>query len=183
MRRASSSRLRSPDADLGSCMRSIHLRVRGAVRGADGRNALAPGAHRGMGQGARPAAPDFLAWRLRIPATPTPALRSPPAHGRRLLARMRQDVEAATGYRYNSVLLNLYRDQHDSVGWHSDNERELGGDPVIASLSLGATRSFRLRHRERRPCAAKHQPDRWQPAADGGRHPAQLAACGAQGNP
>ena len=67
-----------------------------------------------------------------------------------LLARMRQDVEAATGFRYNSVLLNLYRDQHDSVGWHSDNERELGGDPVIASLSLGATRSFRLRHRERR---------------------------------
>jgi alkylated DNA repair dioxygenase AlkB len=66
-----------------------------------------------------------------------------------LLARMRRDVEAATGQRYNSVLLNLYRDQHDSVGWHSDNERELGRAPAIASLSLGATRSFRLRHRER----------------------------------
>jgi alkylated DNA repair dioxygenase AlkB len=66
-----------------------------------------------------------------------------------VLARMRRDVEAATGHCYNSVLLNLYRDQHDSVGWHSDNERELGRAPVIASLSLGATRSFRLRHRER----------------------------------
>lgn len=66
-----------------------------------------------------------------------------------LLTRLRQEVEAATGYRYNSVLLNLYRDQHDSVGWHSDNERELGAAPVIASLSFGATRSFRLRHRER----------------------------------
>ncbi len=66
-----------------------------------------------------------------------------------LLARLRQDIEAITGYCYNSVLLNLYRDQHDSVGWHSDNERELGRAPVIASLSLGATRSFRLRHRER----------------------------------
>ena len=65
------------------------------------------------------------------------------------LARMRQDVEAATGQRFNSVLLNLYRDQHDCVGWHSDNERELGRAPLIASLSLGATRSFRLRHRER----------------------------------
>lgn len=65
------------------------------------------------------------------------------------LTRLRQDVEAATGQRYNSVLLNLYRDRHDSVGWHSDNERELGGEPVIASLSFGATRSFRLRHRER----------------------------------
>lgn len=66
-----------------------------------------------------------------------------------VLMRMRQDVEAATGHRYNSVLLNLYRNQHDSVGWHSDNERELGRSPAIASVSLGATRSFRLRHRER----------------------------------
>lgn len=67
-----------------------------------------------------------------------------------VLMRLRADVEATTGHRYNSVLLNLYRDQHDAVGWHSDNERELGRSPVIASLSLGETRSFRLRHRERR---------------------------------
>jgi alkylated DNA repair dioxygenase AlkB len=67
-----------------------------------------------------------------------------------LLSRLRRDIEEATGHRYNSVLLNLYRNQHDGVGWHSDDERELGRLPVIASLSLGETRSFRLRHRERR---------------------------------
>ena len=70
-----------------------------------------------------------------------------------LLSRLRSDIEQATGHRYNSVLLNLYRNEHDGVGWHSDNERELGRMPVIASLSLGETRSFRLRHREQ-----KHAP-------------------------
>lgn len=66
------------------------------------------------------------------------------------LLRMKQDIEAATGHRFNSVLLNLYRDERDSVGWHSDNERELGDDPVIASLSLGETRTFKFRHRTRK---------------------------------
>jgi alkylated DNA repair dioxygenase AlkB len=65
------------------------------------------------------------------------------------LARMRRDIEQATGYAYNSVLLNLYRDQHDSVGWHSDDEALLGPAPAIASLSLGASRLFRLRHKRR----------------------------------
>jgi alkylated DNA repair dioxygenase AlkB len=48
---------------------------------------------------------------------------------------------------FNSVLANLYRDGHDSMGWHSDDEPELGTQPVIASLSLGATRRFVLKHR------------------------------------
>jgi len=48
---------------------------------------------------------------------------------------------------FNSVLANLYRDGHDSMGWHSDDEPELGARPVIASLSLGATRRFVLKHR------------------------------------
>jgi alkylated DNA repair dioxygenase AlkB len=48
---------------------------------------------------------------------------------------------------FNSVLVNLYRDGRDSMGWHSDDERELGAQPVIASLSLGATRRFVLKHR------------------------------------
>jgi alkylated DNA repair dioxygenase AlkB len=47
-------------------------------------------------------------------------------------------------------LLNLYRDGDDSMGWHSDDEPELGERPVIASLSLGATRRFRMRHRRRK---------------------------------
>jgi alkylated DNA repair dioxygenase AlkB len=48
---------------------------------------------------------------------------------------------------FNSVLCNLYRSGHDAMGWHSDNEPELGPAPVIASLSFGATRRFRLRNR------------------------------------
>jgi alkylated DNA repair dioxygenase AlkB len=49
----------------------------------------------------------------------------------------------------NSALLNLYRDGRDSMGWHSDDEPELGAEPAIASVSLGATRRFRLRHKTR----------------------------------
>ena len=49
---------------------------------------------------------------------------------------------------FNSVLLNLYRDGNDKVGWHSDDEKELGMNPTIASLSLGETRRFDLKHKE-----------------------------------
>lgn len=69
------------------------------------------------------------------------------------LLELKAAVEVFTGHRYNSVLLNLYRDEHDSVGWHSDGEPELGIAPVIASLSLGETRVFRLRHRQRKDLA------------------------------
>jgi len=51
----------------------------------------------------------------------------------------------ATGQYFNSVLINYYRDGKDSNGWHSDDERELGDNPVIASISLGASRDFLLR--------------------------------------
>lgn len=66
------------------------------------------------------------------------------------LLKIKQDVEQATCTSFNSVLLNLYRDQNDSVGMHSDNERELGTSPVIASVSFGETRMFRLKHRTRK---------------------------------
>lgn len=56
-------------------------------------------------------------------------------------------VQEATGLPFNSVLLNLYRDGDDSIGWHTDDDYPHGGQPVIASLSLGATRRFRLRPR------------------------------------
>ncbi|ALK95147.1 DNA repair protein [Massilia sp. WF1] len=65
-----------------------------------------------------------------------------------LLAELRGAVEAATGQRYNSVLLNYYRDGADSMGMHSDDEPELGPRPAIASLSYGATRTFILRHKQ-----------------------------------
>jgi len=48
---------------------------------------------------------------------------------------------------FNSVLLNMYRDGNDKVSWHSDDEKELGTDPIIASLSLGATRRFDIKHK------------------------------------
>lgn len=63
------------------------------------------------------------------------------------LASLRQKVEAITYGDFNSVLVNQYRDGNDCVGWHSDDETELGNQPVIASLSFGAVRRFRLRHK------------------------------------
>jgi len=64
------------------------------------------------------------------------------------LAQLRKRVESAVGLHFNSVLLNLYRNGRDYMGWHADDERALGRDPVIASLSLGAARRFCLRPRE-----------------------------------
>ncbi|UPG92860.1 alpha-ketoglutarate-dependent dioxygenase AlkB family protein [Luteibacter aegosomatissinici] len=64
-----------------------------------------------------------------------------------LLQRLRRRMEVLSGARFNSVLLNLYRDGNDSMGWHSDNEPELGPEPVIASLTLGASRAFLFRRR------------------------------------
>ena len=52
------------------------------------------------------------------------------------------------GEDFNSVLLNLYRDGNDKVSWHADDEPELGTNPTIASVSLGAVRRFDLKHKE-----------------------------------
>lgn len=62
-----------------------------------------------------------------------------------LVLTIKQRVEDLTQYRFNSVLLNFYRDGQDSVAWHADDEAELGKRPVIASVSLGAVRPFELR--------------------------------------
>lgn len=64
-----------------------------------------------------------------------------------LLAALRDGLATLTAQCFNSVLCNLYRDGNDSMGLHSDDEPELGPQPLIASLSLGATRRFRLRHK------------------------------------
>ena len=61
------------------------------------------------------------------------------------LAMLRKKVEAHSDTAFNSVLLNLYRDGSDSMGWHADDEPELGDTPVIASVSLGARRKLRFR--------------------------------------
>ena len=73
-----------------------------------------------------------------------------PAPWTRTLARIRAILCERTGLPWNAVLANYYRDGNDSVGWHADDERELGPEPddvAIASLSLGATRRFVMRHR------------------------------------
>lgn len=63
------------------------------------------------------------------------------------LLEIKRHVEARVDHAFNSVLLTCYRDGHDHVTWHADDERELGERPVIASLSLGATRQFQYRRK------------------------------------
>jgi len=64
-----------------------------------------------------------------------------------LLKEIKTKVETIANINFTTVLLNLYRDGADSNGWHSDNEKELGKNPIIASVSLGAKRNFKLKHR------------------------------------
>jgi alkylated DNA repair dioxygenase AlkB len=64
-----------------------------------------------------------------------------------LLINIKDQIEALTNTQFNSVLLNLYRDGRDGVAWHSDDELELGKNPMIASVSFGANRRFLFRHK------------------------------------
>ena len=61
---------------------------------------------------------------------------------------IKKKIDEKSNVVFNSVLLNLYRDEKDTMGWHQDNEREFGTNPVIGSVSFGSTRIFRLRHLE-----------------------------------
>ena len=63
------------------------------------------------------------------------------------LIEIKQEIESITSIKFNSVLANLYRDGNDSMGLHSDNEKELGINPVIASLSLGESRDIHFKHK------------------------------------
>lgn len=64
------------------------------------------------------------------------------------LQPIRARLQAETEHPFNSVLLNRYRSGADAMGWHSDDEPELGAQPLIASVSLGATRRFAFKHRD-----------------------------------
>ncbi len=66
-----------------------------------------------------------------------------------LLSRLKTDVEKHCQHSFNSMMANLYRNGRDSMGCHADNEKELGKNPVIASLSFGETRLLRFRHTQR----------------------------------
>ncbi|NOU27380.1 MAG: alpha-ketoglutarate-dependent dioxygenase AlkB [Polyangiaceae bacterium] len=70
---------------------------------------------------------------------------------------LRRRLEAETGYRFNSVLLNLYRSGQDSMGFHADDEPELGPRPIIASVSLGAARRFVLRPKAKAAAPLRHE--------------------------
>lgn len=63
------------------------------------------------------------------------------------LLDIKSRIEFTVNHRFTTALLNLYRTGDDSMGWHSDDEKELGRDPVIASVSFGAARTFQFRHR------------------------------------
>jgi alkylated DNA repair dioxygenase AlkB len=63
-----------------------------------------------------------------------------------ILMFIKNEIEAVCNENFSTVLLNLYRDGKDSNGWHADNEKELGRNPIIASVSFGAERSFHLKH-------------------------------------
>ena len=58
---------------------------------------------------------------------------------------LKDRLEEVTGLKFNSMLANMYRDGHDSVAWHSDDEATLGEEPTIASISFGDTRNFEMR--------------------------------------
>lgn len=66
------------------------------------------------------------------------------------LIEIKDRVDREAGVTFNSVLLSLYRTGRDSLSWHQDDERELGDDPIIASISFGATRIFQFKHKARK---------------------------------
>lgn len=98
--------------------------------------------------GRKVAFPRLTAWYGDPDAVYTySGLRNEPNPWTPLLAALRERLVARTGIAFNSVLLNFYRDGADAMGWHADDERELGPQPTIASLSVGGERPFQLRHR------------------------------------
>ncbi|MFT4698888.1 MAG: alkylated DNA repair dioxygenase AlkB [Flavobacteriaceae bacterium] len=72
-----------------------------------------------------------------------------------LLIELKNEIEKVSEIKFTAVLINLYRNGNDSMGWHSDDEKELGKNPVIASLTLGAERFFHLKHKENKELSYK----------------------------
>jgi alkylated DNA repair dioxygenase AlkB len=65
----------------------------------------------------------------------------------RTLLEIKQKIQLTTSVEFNACLLNLYHDGKEGMGWHSDDEKELGNNPIIASMSFGSTRKFSFRHK------------------------------------
>mgnify|MGYP005989484103 CR=1 FL=1 len=71
-----------------------------------------------------------------------------------LLLDIKARLELSCGYKFNSVLVNFYRDGNDKMGWHSDDESELGPNPVVASISLGETRAMFFKNKKSQQTAS-----------------------------
>ena len=107
--------------------------------------------------GKQRAAPRLISWHGDADAVYTySGLRHAPKSWTPALLQIKSQIEALLQEQFNSVLLNLYRHGQDSMGWHADNEPELGPQPVIASLSLGATRLFKIRQQQTRQVLDLH---------------------------
>ncbi|EPY81496.1 alpha-ketoglutarate-dependent dioxygenase alkB 3-like protein [Camelus ferus] len=89
--------------------------------------------------------PRLTAWYGELPYTYSRVTMEPNPHWHPVLLTLKNQIEANTGHTFNSLLCNLYRNEKDSVDWHSDDEPSLGRCPIIASLSFGATRIFEMR--------------------------------------
>jgi alkylated DNA repair dioxygenase AlkB len=92
--------------------------------------------------------PRLVAWHGDASYTYS-GVRHEPADWTQDLLNLKAIAERLAGTPFNSVLLNLYRDGSDGMGWHADDEPELGPDPVIASISLGVPRLFHVKHRRK----------------------------------
>nr|XP_028688619.1 alpha-ketoglutarate-dependent dioxygenase alkB homolog 3 isoform X3 [Macaca mulatta] len=89
--------------------------------------------------------PRLTAWYGELPYTYSRITMEPNPHWHPVLRTLKNRIEENTGHTFNSLLCNLYRNEKDSVDWHSDDEPSLGRCPTIASLSFGATRIFEMR--------------------------------------
>uniref|UniRef100_A0A8C2RGK6 Alpha-ketoglutarate-dependent dioxygenase alkB homolog 3 n=1 Tax=Capra hircus TaxID=9925 RepID=A0A8C2RGK6_CAPHI len=89
--------------------------------------------------------PRLTAWYGELPYTYSRITMEPNPHWHPVLLTLKSHIEENTGHTFNSLLCNLYRNEKDSVDWHSDDEPSLGRCPIIASLSFGATRMFEMR--------------------------------------
>lgn len=100
--------------------------------------------------------PRFSAWYGDSGATYAySGLRLNPHPWNEGLLYLKGEAERAAGAAFNSVLLNWYRNGEDAMGWHADDEPELGRNPVIASVNLGATRRFLMRR-------TRHKDHKWE---------------------
>ncbi|XP_040266595.1 alpha-ketoglutarate-dependent dioxygenase alkB homolog 3 [Bufo bufo] len=89
--------------------------------------------------------PRLTCWYGEVPYTYAHSTMQANPHWHPLLTMLKDRIEEVTAYTFNSLLCNLYRHDRDSIDWHSDDEPDLGRNPIIASLSFGDTRVFQMR--------------------------------------